>query len=80
MRCAAINRPAARLLHGYNYDLLEPSQAFISPYLALLFYRPDSGAPFAQLNMLGCVGVNAGVSAHGISVAWDNTILRPGSP
>jgi tetratricopeptide (TPR) repeat protein len=67
------------LLHGYNYDLLEPSQAFISPYLALLFYRPDSGAPFAQLNMLGCVGVNAGVSAQGISVAWDNTILRPGS-
>jgi tetratricopeptide (TPR) repeat protein len=67
------------LLHGYNYDLIEPDQAFISPYLALLFYRPSSGAPFAQLNMLGCVGVNAGISARGISVAWDNTILRPGS-
>jgi tetratricopeptide (TPR) repeat protein len=67
------------LIHGYNYDLLEPGQAFISPYLALLFYRPDSGAPFAQLNMLGCVGVNAGISARGISVAWDNTVLRPGS-
>jgi hypothetical protein len=67
------------LLHGYNYDLLDPAQAFISPYLALLFYRPDSGAAFAQLNLVGCVGVNAGISASGISIAWDNTVLRPGS-
>jgi hypothetical protein len=67
------------LLHGYNYDLLDPAQAFISPYLALLFYRPESGVPFAQLNLVGCVGVNAGISANGISVAWDNSVLRPGA-
>jgi hypothetical protein len=67
------------LLHGYNYDLLDPAQAFISPFLALMFYRPAEGAAFAQLNMVGCVGVNAGLSARGISVAWDNTLLRPGS-
>lgn len=67
------------LLHGYNYDLLDPAQAFINPYLALICYRPAGGAPFAQLNMLGSVGVNAGMSARGISVAWDNTIARKGA-
>ena len=67
------------LLHGYNYDLLDPAQAFINPYLALICYRPAGGAPFAQLNMLGSVGVNAGMSARGISVAWDNTIARAGA-
>lgn len=67
------------LLHGYNYDLLDPAQAFIVPYLALIFYRPAGGTPFAQLNMIGSVGVNAGMSAHGLSVAWDNTIARKGA-
>ncbi|MBK9715550.1 MAG: hypothetical protein IPO81_30335 [Kouleothrix sp.] len=67
------------LLHGYNYDLLDPSHAFINPFLALLFCRPSGGAAFVQLNMVGCAGVNAGLSTRGISVAWDNSVLRPDS-
>ncbi|MGE5221418.1 MAG: C45 family autoproteolytic acyltransferase/hydrolase [Omnitrophica WOR_2 bacterium] len=67
------------LLHGYNYDLADPAHAFINPYLALIFSRPSNGYAFAQINTVGCVGVNAGLSARGISVAWDNTHLRPGS-
>ena len=68
------------LLHGYNYDLADPAHAFINPYLALIFSRPSSGFAFAQVNTVGCVGANAGLSARGVSVAWDNTYLRPGSP
>jgi len=64
------------LLHGYNYDLADPAHAFINPYLALIFSRPSNGFPFAQVNTVGCVGANAGLSARGISVAWDNTYLR----
>jgi hypothetical protein len=67
------------LLHGYNYDLADPAHAFINPYLALIFSRPADGYAFAQVNTVGCVGVNAGLSAKGISVAWDNTYLRPES-
>lgn len=68
------------LLHGYNYDLLDPGQAFIAPYLALICYQPAGGAPFAQLNIVGSVGLNAGMSLRGISLAWDNTIARRGAP
>ncbi len=67
------------LLHGYNYDLADPAHAFINPYLALIFTRPSDGFAFAQVNTVGCVGANAGLSSRGISVAWDNTHLRPGS-
>jgi hypothetical protein len=67
------------LLHGYNYDLADPAHAFINPFLALIFSRSKEGFPFAQVNTVGCVGVNAGLSTHGISVAWDNTYLRPES-
>jgi tetratricopeptide (TPR) repeat protein len=67
------------LLHGYNYDLADPAHAFINPYLALIFSRPAHGFPFAQVNTVGCVGANAGLSIRGISVAWDNTYLRSGS-
>ena len=67
------------LLHGYNYDLADPAHGFINPYLALIFSQPKDGFAFAQLNTVGCVGANAGLSRHGISVAWDNTYLRPES-
>lgn len=67
------------LLHGYNYDLADPAHAFINPYLALIFSNPSNGFGFAQINTVGCIGVNAGLSVQGISVAWDNTHLRPGS-
>jgi hypothetical protein len=67
------------LVHGYNYDLADPAHAFINPYLALIFSRPADGYAFAQVNTVGCVGVNAGLSVRGVSVAWDNTHLRPGS-
>lgn len=67
------------LLHGYNYDLADPAHAFINPYLALIFSRPADGFPFAQVNTVGCVGANAGLSLYGVSVAWDNTYLRSGS-
>ncbi len=67
------------LLHGYNYDLADPAHAFINPYLALIFSRPSNGCAFAQVNTVGCVGANAGLSKHGISVAWDNTYLRTDS-
>lgn len=64
------------LVHGFNYDLMQPEHALIQPYLALIFYQPSDGIPFATLNTVGSVGVNAGMSAAGISVAWDNTYLR----
>lgn len=64
------------LLHGYNYDLMQPDHALIQPYLAMLLYRPREGIPFFTVNTVGTVGANAGMNGAGISVAWDNTYLR----
>ncbi len=64
------------LIHGYNYDLMDPDHALIQPYLAAIFYRPSRGFPFVTVNTAGSVGVNGGMNEAGISVAWDNTYLR----
>jgi predicted choloylglycine hydrolase len=67
------------LIHGYNYDLMAPEHALINPHLAMIFYRPQSGIGFSTLNTVGSIGVNAGMSDAGLSVAWDNTYTRDGS-
>ena len=67
------------LIHGYNYDLMASEHAFINPYLAMIFYRPAGGIPFSTLNTVGSIGVNAGMSDAGLSVAWDNTYTRDNS-
>lgn len=66
---------AGKLIHGYNYDLMDPDHALIQPYLAAIFYRPTQGIPFVTVNTAGSVGVNGGMNEAGISVAWDNTYL-----
>jgi predicted choloylglycine hydrolase len=67
------------MLHGYNYDLMAPEHALINPYLAMIFYRPADGIAFSTLNTVGSIGVNAGMSDQGLSIAWDNTHTRDGS-
>ena len=37
--------PDGSIIHGYNYDLMEPEHAIIQPYLAAIFYRPSEGFP-----------------------------------
>jgi len=64
------------MIHGYNYDLMAPEHALINPYLAMIFYRPAEGIPFSTLNTVGSIGVNAGMSDEGLSIAWDNTHTR----
>ena len=64
------------MIHGYNYDLMAPEHALINPHLAMIFYRPDGGIGFSTLNTVGSIGVNAGMSDAGLSIAWDNTYLR----
>lgn len=64
------------LIHGYNYDLMAPEHALINPHLAMIFYRPKNGIGFSTLNTVGSIGVNAGMSDAGLSVAWDNTYTR----
>jgi len=64
------------LIHGYNYDLMAPEHALINPHLAMIFYRPAAGIAFSTLNTVGSIGVNAGMSDAGLSVAWDNTYTR----
>ncbi|RPI89745.1 MAG: hypothetical protein EHM32_12300, partial [Spirochaetales bacterium] len=64
------------MIHGYNYDLMAPEHALINPYLAMIFYRPADGIPFSTLNTVGSIGVNAGMSDQGLSIAWDNTHTR----
>ena len=67
------------LIHGFNYDLMAPQHAFINPHLAMIFYRPTEGVPFSTLNTVGSIGVNAGMSDAGLSIAWDNTYTRDDS-
>lgn len=67
------------LIHGYNYDLMASEHALINPHLAMIFYRPAEGIPFSTLNTVGSIGVNAGMSDAGLSVAWDNTYTRDNS-
>jgi hypothetical protein len=67
------------LIHGYNYDLMEPEHALINPHLAMVFYRPARGIPFSTLNTVGSIGVNAGMNDAGLSIAWDNTYTRDAS-
>lgn len=64
------------LIHGYNYDLMEPEHALINPHLAMLFYRPSGAVAFSTLNTVGSIGANAGMNDAGLSVAWDNTYTR----
>jgi predicted choloylglycine hydrolase len=64
------------LIHGYNYDLMAPEHALINPHLAMIFYRPTAGIGFSTLNTVGSIGVNAGMSDAGLSIAWDNTCTR----
>jgi len=64
------------MIHGYNYDLMAPEHALINPYLAMIFYRPKDKIPFSTLNTVGSIGVNAGMSDEGLSIAWDNTHTR----
>jgi hypothetical protein len=64
------------MIHGYNYDLMAPEHALINPYLAMIFYRPKDKIPFSTLNTVGSIGVNAGMSDEGLSIAWDNTYTR----
>jgi predicted choloylglycine hydrolase len=64
------------LIHGYNYDLMAPEHALINPHLAMIFYRPAGGIGFSTLNTVGSIGVNAGMSDAGLSIAWDNTYTR----
>jgi hypothetical protein len=64
------------LIHGYNYDLMAPEHALINPHLAMIFYRPTGGIGFSTLNTVGSIGVNAGMSDAGLSIAWDNTNTR----
>jgi hypothetical protein len=68
--------PDGSLTHGYNYDLMAPEHALINPHLAMIFYRPSGGIGFSTLNTVGSIGVNAGMSDAGLSVAWDNTYTR----
>ncbi len=65
-----------QLIHGYNYDLMAPEHALINPHLAMIFYRPAGEIGFSTLNTVGSVGVNAGMSDAGLSIAWDNTYTR----
>jgi hypothetical protein len=65
-----------QLIHGYNYDLMTPEHALINPHLAMIFYRPAGGIGFSTLNTVGSIGVNAGMSDAGLSIAWDNTYTR----
>jgi len=67
------------LIHGYNYDLMAPEHALINPHLAMIFYRPARGIGFSTLNTVGSIGVNAGMSDAGLSIAWDNTYTRDAS-
>jgi predicted choloylglycine hydrolase len=67
------------MIHGFNYDLMSSKHALINPYLAMIFYRPAEGVPFSTLNTVGSIGVNAGMSDAGLSVAWDNTHTRDDS-
>jgi predicted choloylglycine hydrolase len=67
------------LIHGYNYDLMAPEHALINPHLAMIFYRPTGGIGFSTLNTVGSIGVNAGMSDAGLSIAWDNTNTRDAS-
>ena len=68
--------PDGSIIHGYNYDLMQPEHAIIQPYLAAIFYRPSEGLPFMTVNTVGSVGANAGLNDAGISVAWDDTHLN----
>ena len=67
------------LIHGYNYDLMAPEHALINRHLAMIFYRPAGGIGFSTLNTVGSIGVNAGMSDAGLSIAWDNTYTRDAS-
>jgi hypothetical protein len=71
-----LRSPDGRMFHGYNYDIVDPGHSFIQKYMLVIFYQPDEGIPFSMVNWVGNVGANTGMNDAGITVAWDNTLLR----
>ncbi len=61
---------AAKLWHGYNFDLTGPRSKFIDNYKAVIFYHPDGQNSFVSIGYLGQVGVYTGFNEKGISVSW----------
>jgi hypothetical protein len=75
----AVTSPATKdgkLWHGYNFDLMDPDQDFIDPYKAVIFYHPEGRKSFVSVTYIGYVGVWTGMNQAGISLAWDNTVLK----
>ncbi len=66
-----------RLIHGFNMDThSQENVALWNNYSLLVFYHPHGKKGFAAVTTPGSVGVFSGINEEGISIGWDNTIIK----
>ena len=66
-----------RLYHGFNMDThSQENVALWNKYSLLVFYHPEGKKGFAAVTTPGGVGVFSGINEEGISIGWDNTIIK----